>query len=336
MTRRELFALAGAGALAGPLRAAQSGPSVRYRDYSRCLPDYLRLHAERAYRLRNAEIARLTTPAAIRERQRWVTQTFWKLKGGMPERTPLNARTMGSFEREGYRAGEGRLRKPARLSHFREPLHTGHADRPPFPGVLVQMGHTTDGKAGYQRICQWLARFGYLVLGFDPMGQGERTYYPGRTPYRSRLGADEEHTRPCRQMLLKGDTSMRLQTWDAVRSLDYLAAHPLVDPKRLASTGQSGGGTNTMLLAAVDDRLAAAAVSCGNTENIVCADFNPPGSTDDGEQNVVRGGGPPDSIAGICCIRWRPSRCSCWPVTRTSSALTPRTTSTAAPKSSGS
>ncbi len=289
VTRRELFTLAGATALARPLGAAQGGPSVRYRDYSRCLPDYLRLQAERAYRLRNGEIAKLTTAAAIRERQRWVTETFWKLVGGMPERTPLNAHTVGSFERDGYRV-EKIVYESQPNFHISANLYVPLSGRPPFPGVLVQMGHTLDGKAGYQRICQWLARFGYLVLGFDPMGQGERTYYPGRTPYRSRLGADEEHTRPGRQMLLKGDTSMRLQTWDAVRSLDYLAAHPLVDPKRLASTGQSGGGTNTMLLAAVDHRLSAAAVSCGNTENIACADFNPPGSTDDGEQNVVAGG----------------------------------------------
>ena len=104
VTRRELFALAGAGLLAGRLRAAQGGgPSVRYRDYSRCLPDYLRRQAERAYRFRNSELAKLTTAAAIHERQRWVTETFWKLVGGMPERTPLNARTVGSFEREGYR-----------------------------------------------------------------------------------------------------------------------------------------------------------------------------------------------------------------------------------------
>jgi dienelactone hydrolase len=106
-------------------------------------------------------------------------------------------------------------------------------------------------------------------------------------PSRSRIGADEEHTRPGRQMLLKGDTSTRLQLWDSVRSLDYLASHPLVDPARLASTGQSGGGTNTMLLAAVDSRLAAAAVSCGIVENFACANFNPPGSTDDGEQNFI-------------------------------------------------
>ncbi len=82
-----------------------------------------------------------------------------------------------------------------------------------------------------------------------------------------------------------------MQLWDAMRSLDYLAAHPLADPKRLASTGQSGGATLTMLLAAVDDRLAAAAVSMGNTENFACANFNPPGSTDDAEQDLV-GSGP--------------------------------------------
>src|SRR5207237_1467173 len=68
------------------------------------------------------------------------------------------------------------------------------------------------------------------------------------------------------------------------------AGHPMVDSRRLASTGQSGGGTLTMMLAALDDRLAAAAVSCGNTENFACAGFNAPGSTDDAEQNFIASG----------------------------------------------
>ena len=259
-----------------------------YRDYSRCLPDYLRDLAERAYQSRNRAILKLTTPAAIRERQQWVTETFWKLVGGMPDRTPLNARTVGSFDRPKYRV-EKVVYESQPNFHVSGTLYIPTTGRPPFPGVLYQMGHTTNGKgdATYQLCCQTLAGLGYLVLAFDPMGQGERTYYPGRKPSLSRLGADEEHTFPGRQMLLKGITSTRLQTWDSVRSLDYLAAHPLVDPKRLASTGQSGGGTTTMLLAAVDDRLAAAVVSCGITENFACANFNPPGSTDDGEQNLV-------------------------------------------------
>ena len=289
MSRREVLAMAAMGTLLRRNVGAQRGaPSIMYRDYSRCLPDYLRDLAEQAYQSRNRAISRLTTPAAIRERQRWVTETFWNLVGGMPERTPLNARTVGTFERPGYRV-EKVVYESQPNFHISGTLYIPSVGRPPFPGVLYQMGHTTNGKADgtYQLCCQTLAGLGYLVLGFDPMGQGERTYYPGPVPSRSRLGADEEHTFPGRQMLLKGITSTRLQTWDSVRSLDYLASHPLVDPKRLASTGQSGGGTNTMLLAAVDDRLAAAAVSCGNTENVACANFNPPGSTDDGEQNLV-------------------------------------------------
>jgi hypothetical protein len=79
--------------------------------------------------------------------------------------------------------------------------------------------------------------------------------------------------------------------WDAMRSLDVLAAHPQVDPSRLASTGQSGGGTLTMILAAMDNRLAAAAVSSGNTENFALSPFLAPGSSDDAEQDLI-GSGP--------------------------------------------
>ena len=292
MTRKQFLATLACTRLApaqiGVAGAQQGAPAIMYRDYSRCLPDYLRDLAERAYQSRNRAISNLTTPAAVRERQRWVTETFWTLVGGMPERTPLNARTVGSFERPKYRV-EKVVYESQPNFHISGTLYIPTVGRPPFPGVLYQMGHTTNGKGDstYQLCCQTLAGLGYLVLGFDPMGQGERTYYPGRKPSLSRLGADEEHTFPGRQMLLKGITSTRLQTWDSVRSLDYLASHPLVDPKRLAATGQSGGGTTTMLLAAVDDRLAAAVVSSGITENFACANFNPPGSTDDGEQNLV-------------------------------------------------
>jgi hypothetical protein len=166
--------------------------------------------------------------------------------------------------------------------------------QPPYPAVLFQMGHSLNGKAAdpYQRCCQGLAKLGYVVLAFEPMGQGERTYYPKPGGTTTRLAsADDEHSLPGRQMLLAGTTATRLQTWDAVRSLDVLAAHPLVDAKRIASTGNSGGGTLTMFLAAVDDRLAAAAVSCANTENFACAKFNSPGSVDDAEQNFL-GAGP--------------------------------------------
>jgi cephalosporin-C deacetylase-like acetyl esterase len=275
--------MAGAGAVAA--RAAR----VNYRDYSRCLPEYLSGLAREAYERRNAAIRELNSAAAIETRQKWVRETLWKLAGGMPERTPLNQRSIGGFEREGYRV-EKLVYESQPGFHVVANLYVPTASRGPFPGVLFQMGHTLNGKAGdsYQKCCQGLARLGFMVLAFDPMGQGERTYYPVRNGVLTRLdSADTEHTFPGRQLLLAGSTATQIQLWDAVRSLDVLASHPQVDPKRLASTGQSGGATVTMLLAAVDTRLAAAAVSSGNTENFACADFEPPGSTDDAEQNFV-------------------------------------------------
>ena len=274
------------------LGVALQYPGVKYRDYSRMLPDFLRRHAEAAYKKRNAALAALTTRASIAARRQWVRQTFWKLAGGELERTPLNARVTGSFERKRYRV-EKVVYESRPNFHVPANLYIPLDAQPPYPGVLFQLGHSANGKAyaSYQRCCQGLVQLGYLVLAFDPMGQGERIYYPDASGTKTRLrSSDEEHTVPGKQMLLFGDSATRMQVWDSIRSLDYLAAHPLVDAKRLASTGQSGGGTTTMLLAAVDDRLAAAVVCSGNTENLACANFNPPGSTDDAEQNFLNGG----------------------------------------------
>ena len=266
---------------------------MAYREYARALPDFLRDLAARACEARNREIAKVTSAEAVHARQDWVRATLWKLVGGMPQRTPLNTRTVGGFERAGYRV-EKLAYESVPNFFIAANLYIPATGKPPYPGVLFQMGHARNGKASdvYQRCCQGLAKLGYLVLAFDPMGQGERFYYPDATGQRSRMPfADMEHTTPGKQMLLNGDTATRMQVWDAVRSLDVLASHPLVDARRLASAGQSGGGTLTMLLAAVDDRLAAAAVVSGNTENVACANFNPPGATDDAEQNLI-GSGP--------------------------------------------
>src|SRR5262249_26281138 len=152
-----------------------------------------------------------------------------------------------------------------RSLRYREPLcpqeRNAALPRSPLPS-----GHSLDGKASalYQRCCQGPVQLGYLVLPFDTMGQGQRPNYPQPGGLLTRLGsADQEHTVPGRQLLLAGETATGMQLWDAIRSLDVLAARPEVDPQRLASTGQSGGGTLTMMLAAVDDRLACAAVSSG-------------------------------------------------------------------------
>ncbi len=282
-----------AAVCAVPMKIAAAGLSgFYYRDYSKCLPDHLTALARAAYEKRNRELSLLSNAESIRKRQAWVRETFWKLIGGELERTPLNGRKTGEFERPGYRLEK--IVYESRPGLFvTANLYVPASGKPPYPGVLFQMGHSGLGKAypSYQKCCQGLARLGYVVLAFDPMGQGERIAYLDSSGTNTRLPSiDEEHSVPGKQFLLLGDTSSRYQLWDAIRSLDYLAGLPYIDPQRLASTGQSGGGTLTMLLACADSRLSAAVVCSGNTENVACANFNPPGSTDDAEQDLINSG----------------------------------------------
>ncbi|MBV9502291.1 MAG: alpha/beta hydrolase, partial [Acidobacteriaceae bacterium] len=229
-SRREWLLGTAACTLVPKLRASDLS-GFYSRDYSKCLPDYLSTLARAAYEKRNAQLAMLTTQAAIRDRQHWVRQTFWKLIGGEPERTPLNPQVTGQFERTGYRLEKVVYESRPRL-FVSANLYVPSTDKAPYPAVLFQMGHYYSGKAyaNYQKCCQGLARLGYVVLAFDPMGQGERIAYPDASGTNTRLGsATDEHDVPGKQLLLLGDSSSRYQVWDAVRSLDYLASHELVD-----------------------------------------------------------------------------------------------------------
>lgn len=292
MTRRELL---GAAALAPTLRAlaaAQATSLTRFRQYSRCLPEYLTVLARQAALKRHAELDKLTSSAAIEARQQWIRETLWELIGGRPERTPLNSRTTATLHRAGYRIDKVVYESRPNL-FIPANLYVPAKGENPFPAVLFQSGHYWEAKAypSYQRCCQGLAQLGFVVLAFDPMGQGERVYYLEKLGNRSRLAdCDAEHTVPGKQFLLFGDSSTRFQLWDAIRSLDYLSSLPMVDAKRMASVGHSGGGTLTMLVAAADERLQAAAVCMGNTENVVAEPFRAPGSTDDAEQDLVNSG----------------------------------------------
>ena len=265
---------------AAPLPAQTGAGSRRYE---RCLPEYLNAQAVRLYESRKDWQAGLAFVNVIQQQQRFLRDRFWSLVGGKPEATPLRLKTTGTFERKGYRVDK--LTYESRPNYLvTANLYIPTTGKGPYPGVLFQMGHGSPGKAypTYQRCCQGLARLGFAVLAFDPMGQGERAYYP-----ELKLSPTDEHSQVGRQLLLIGETATQWQVWDAIRSLDVLAAHPMVDASRLASTGQSGGATLTMLLAAVDDRLNAAVVSMGNTENYLCAGYQAPGSTDDAEQDLL-------------------------------------------------
>jgi len=288
MNRRQWLSL-GTGVSLQAWQDTPPYPGVPYRNYAHCLPAYLRELALAAYKRRNDDLAKIATPDAVAERRRWARQKFWSLIGGQPERTPLNPRITGTFERPAYRVDKVVFESRPGF-HVTGNLYVPKSARRPAPAVLVQMGHAPNGKAfpSYQRLCQGLVKLGFVAFGFDPMGQGERVYYPDSSGKRSRLGSvDDEHSNGGRQMLLTGDTATRLQVWDAVRAIDYLHTLSFVDRTRVGATGQSGGATNSMMLIAVDDRIDAAALSSAINENFACAGFNSPGSTDDAEQNFL-------------------------------------------------
>ncbi|MBA4192172.1 MAG: hypothetical protein C0467_29705, partial [Planctomycetaceae bacterium] len=148
------------------------------------------------------------------------------------------------------------------------------------PGVVGSCGHSHNGKAepAYQSFCQGLARMGYVVLIFDPIGQGERLQYGHvEKPERPGVGVGE-HLLAGNQQFLVGEFFGSWRAWDGIRALDYLLSRPEVDPKHVGITGNSGGGTMTTWLCGVESRWTMAAPSCfvttfrRNMENELPAD----------------------------------------------------------------
>ena len=211
---------------------------------------------------RRQAIAALKTPDDVQKRQQKLRQQFIDALGGFPERTPLNPQVTGKIEHDDYRI-EKVIYESRPQHHVTACLYlpTGAG---PFPGVIMPCGHSANGKAAeaYQRACILMAKNGIAVLCYDPIGQGERVQLldPQGKPVIS--GSTSEHTMIGIGTLLVGSSCATYRIWDGMRSLDYLASRPEIDPQRLGCTGNSGGGTLTSYLMALDERIAAAAPSC--------------------------------------------------------------------------
>lgn len=199
--------------------------------------------------------------ARVRE-QILVAEGLWP----MPARTPLNPVIHGKIERDGYTIEKvffasmpghyvsGNLYRP-----------TGKSGR--LPAVLSPHGHWDNGRfyelsvnearkqiesgaektmagARYplQARCAMLARMGCVVFQYDMVGYADSQAIAHRTGFNDA------------QATLRLQSFMGLQTWNSICSLDFLCSLPDVDPKRIGVTGASGGGTQTMILCAIDDR----------------------------------------------------------------------------------
>jgi hypothetical protein len=178
----------------------------------------------------------------------------------MPERTPLQAHIFDKADRDGYSVEKVYLQTFPGFylaGNLYRPLGQGKG---PFPAVLSPHGHWKDGRLNDTKDCSAparcisFARQGLLAFSYDMVGYND-THFPFASSNKS---SPDAHTvfANNRTDALWNISLMGLQTWDSIRALDFLLSLPEVDRKRVACTGESGGGTQTFMLGAIDDRLA--------------------------------------------------------------------------------
>jgi cephalosporin-C deacetylase-like acetyl esterase len=250
----------------------------------RMLYAYLQEQARKFFDARRQEVAALKTPADVKARQDRLRAKFIEALGGFPAKTPLNARTVGRLQGDGFHI-EKVIYESQPEHHVTATLYLPDG-KGPFPGVLVPCGHSANGKEAepYQRACILMAKNGLVVLCYDPIGQGERSQILDAKGRPALAGSTSEHTMVGVGALLVGRSTATYRIWDGIRSLDYLASRPEVDAKRLGCTGNSGGGTLTAYLMALDERIEAAAPSCYITSlERLFATIGP----QDAEQNIT-------------------------------------------------
>lgn len=267
--------------LASPLLAEDltvlgdaSGDNPPGKDLEIYLEKEFHAHLDR----RRAAFEALDSQAACREWAESRRRFFLDSIGGLPERTPLNARTVSAREGDGYRV-ETILLESRPGFHVTANLYLPEGEGP-FPAVLIPCGHSHNGKAadGYQRASILHAQNGMAALCYDPVGQGERyqmldfeeeheffasVSYELPVPHpRVRYLCTVEHTAMGLGCILLGTNIAQYRIWDGMRCIDYLQERDDILADRIGCTGNSGGGTLTAYLMALDDRIVAAAPAC--------------------------------------------------------------------------
>ena len=167
-----------------------------------------------------------------------------------PYRTPLAAQVVDVLPRAGYTIEKVIYTTLPDLwvaAHVYIPADL----RTPAPTVLFAPGHWMENgklESDIQICCANLALRGFVVLVYDPIGQGERLSD----------WMEHGHLEP----LLVGVSQAGLMVWESMRALDYLLSRPDVDKARVGMTGASGGGLNTFYTSTLDARIAVSVPVC--------------------------------------------------------------------------
>lgn len=199
----------------------------------------------------------------------------------MPEKTPLNPVIHGRVERDDFTVDKvyfesypghyvtGLLFKPKRIEGRVPGVlcphgHGGRLQDYGEKGILLQIvkgAERFEGSGRYPKLarCAQLARMGCVSFIFDMIGYADSVQISEQVAHRLRKQRPEFDTKEnwgffATQAELRLQSIMGLQTWNSIRALDFLCSLPEVDPQRIGVTGGSGGGTQTILLCAIDPR----------------------------------------------------------------------------------
>jgi pimeloyl-ACP methyl ester carboxylesterase len=227
---------------------------------------YLKYQTEMAWQeddqRRKAWEGILTEQDLLRVR-RALEEHLLAMLGGLPtEQTPLHPQITGQIRMDGFHI-EKLIFESLPGVYVSALVYVPDDGNKTHPAILVPSGHAANGKVHYQALCQRLVQRGYVVICWDPIGQGERSQFWDAKAGKSRYNLIcAEHAVLGNLAYLAGTNLARWEIWDGMRALDYLLTRPEVDPERINITGTSGGGFQTAHIAALDRRIKVAVPSC--------------------------------------------------------------------------